>query len=345
MIRNRTIALAAILFLSISALPAQNKIQLKIASVAPSRSPWDIEQRALAQEWSQITKGLVTLTFYDAGSLGGEKGIIQKFRSVRPGQKSPLDGAIMTTIGLHELAPEASIYTLSIPFLIRNQAELDLVLEKQGGELINAYRKNGFEMIAWTNVGWLSFYTKDPYANLAELKKIKIASAGLDSPILGDTFRAAGFTIEDVTAVKLLQELKSSGGVRGFFGVHMYAYVTGLSKTIGYGLDTKLSPVLAGVVISNDAWAKIPAEFKPEMLKAVERMRVRLDASLEQTDRMYVENMKKEGVKMLVPANSELAAWESDFARDMDTITKSAPGAFSLPLYRKIQTLLQTVRK
>ncbi len=328
--RNRMIALAAVFLLTLSGLSAQAKIQLKIASVAPSRSPWDIEQRALAQEWSQITKGLVTLTFYDAGSLGGEKGIIQKFRSVRPGQKSPLDGAIMTTIG---------------PFLIRNQAELDLVLQKQGGELIDAYRKNGFEMIAWTNVGWLSFYTKDPFSNLAELKKIKIASAGLDSPILGDTFRAAGFTIEDVTAMKLLQELKSASGVRGFFGVHMYAYVTGLSKTIGYGLDTKLSPVLAGVVISNDAWAKIPAEFKPEMLKAVERMRVRLDASLEQTDRMYVENMKKEGVKMLVPTDSELASWEKDFARDMDTITKSAPGAFSLPLYRKIQSMLQTVRK
>ncbi len=345
MTRNRTIALAALLLLPFIALSAQAKIQLKIASVAPSRSPWDIEQRALAQEWSQITKGLVTLTFYDAGSLGGEKGIIQKFRSVRPGQKSPLDGAIMTTIGLHELAPDASIYTLSIPFLIRNQSELDLVLEKQGGDIINAYRKNGFELLAWTNVGWLSFYTKDPFSNLSELKKIKIASAGLDSPILGDTFRAAGFTIEDITAMKLLQELKSSGGVRGFFGVHMFAYVTGLSKTISYGLDTKLSPVLAGIVISNDAWAKIPAEFKPEMLKAIERMRVRLDASLEQTDRMYVENMKKEGVKMLVPSNSELAAWENEFNRDMDTVTKSAPGAFNLALYRKIQTLLQSVRK
>ena len=44
---------------------AQKRVQLKIASMAPSRSPWDIEQRALAQEWAEITNGLVSVTFYD----------------------------------------------------------------------------------------------------------------------------------------------------------------------------------------------------------------------------------------------------------------------------------------
>ena len=338
--------LASAAALSLGAQTAtQGRINLKIASVAPARSPWDIEQRALAQEWSRITNGLLTITFYDATSLGGEKAVIQKIRSVRPGQKAPLDGAIFTTIGLHELAPAAQIYTLSIPFLIRSQDELDKVLVRFGPELVTEYRKAGFEMIAWTNVGWLSFYTKESFTNLAELKKIKIASAGLDSPVLGDSFRSAGFTIEDMTADKLLQSLKSSGGVRGFFGVHMFAYVAGLSKNINYALDAKLCPVMAGVVISNEAWARIPAEYKPAMLEAVNRMRVRLDASLEASDRQYVGKMGAEGVKMIVPSNTELAAWESDFARDIDKVSRSNPGAFSLPLYRKIQDFLQATRK
>lgn len=345
MFRTRNLVFAVLLCLTAFSLSAQNKIMLKIASVAPSRSPWDIEQRALAQEWSEITKGAVSVTFFDAGSLGGEKGVIQKFHSVRPGQKAPLDGAIFTTIGLHELAPAASLYTLSVPFLIRNQKELDLVLAKFGPDLIAEYRKAGFEMIAWTNVGWLAFYTKEPFTNLAELKKIKIASAGLDSPILGDSFRAAGFNIEDITQAKLLQSLKSNGGVRGFFGVPMFAYVTGMSKTISYGIDAKLCPVMAGLILSNEAWAKIPAEYKPAMMAAVERMRVRLDASLDQTDRQYVDSMKKEGVKMLTPTAAELSVWEKDVSRDIDTINKSAPGAFSIPLYRKIQALLLEARK
>jgi len=337
----------AFAFLAITALCLfpQDKIRLKIASVAPSRSPWDIEQKALAQEWSKITNGRVTVTFYDTYSLGGEKSVIQKFRSVRPGQKAMLDGAIFTTIGLNEVAPSASIYTLSIPFLIRNQRELNLVLDTYGDDLIREYNKAGFEMIAWTNVGWLSFYTKDQFSDLPGLKRIKIASAGLDSPVLGDSFRAAGFTIEDMTADKVLQSLKSSGGVNGFFGVHMYAYVTGLYKSINYALEAKLCPVLAGIVISNDAWAKIPAEYKPAMLEAVERMRKRLDAALEETDQKYIDNMKREGVKPVKPTDSELSAWETEFSRDMDTINRSVPGAFNLGLYRKIQDLLKKERK
>ncbi|HHU37328.1 MAG TPA: TRAP transporter substrate-binding protein DctP [Treponema sp.] len=319
---------------------AQKPIRLKIASMAPSRSPWDIEQRALAQEWSKITNGLVSVTFYDTLSLGGEKSVIQKIRSIRPGQRALLDGAIFSTIGLHELAPSASIYTLSIPFLIQNQENLDLVLDKFDYELKSEYRKSGFEVIAWTNVGWLSFYTKDSYSDLEGLKRIQIASAGLDSPVLGDSFRAAGFTIEDMPADKVLQSLSSSSGVRGFFGVHLYAYVTGLSKKIDYALQTKLCPVLAGLVISSDTWAKIPNEYKPAMLDAVERMRQRLSASLEDSDQKYIANMKKDGVTFISPTNTELAQWESIFAGDIEKITQSSPDAFSKTLYQNIQNML-----
>ncbi len=336
--------LVILILIAAGAAFAQNRIQLKIASVAPSRSPWDIEQRALAQEWSQITGGLVTVTFFDVQSLGGEKSVIQRFRSVRPGQRAPLDGAIFTTIGLHELAPKASIYTLTMPFLIRSQQELDAVLDKMGDHFVNEYKAAGFEMIAWTNVGWLSFYTKDPFASLNDLKRIKIASAGLESPVLGDSFRAAGFTIEDLPASRLLQSLRSNSGVRGFFGVHLYAYVTGFSKNISYGLDTKLSPIMAGFVLSNDAWDRIPEHYKPAMMEAVERMRQRLNESLEASDRQYVANMKNEGVNMITPSPDELAVWEADFAKDIELVNRAAPGAFDMKLYARIRELITQVR-
>lgn len=342
---NRRIALAPILLLALALpLAAQQKIQLKIASPSPSRSPWDIEQRALAQEWSKITNGLVSVTFYDTHSLGGEKGVLQKFRSVRPGQKAPLDGAIFSTIGLSELAPNAHIYTLSMPFLIRSQEELDLVLAQYGSRFTDPIKAAGFELITWTNIGWLSFYTKEPFRTLPELKRIKIASAGLDSPVLGDSFTAAGFTIENIPASKLLQEIKGNTSIRGFYAVHLFSYVTGLSKSVSHALDTKLCPVMAGLVISRESWDRIPAEYKPAMIAAVERMRVRLNASLDESDRQYVAKMSAEGVKMVRPTGAELTAWETEFTRDIDAISRAAPGAFDLDLYRKIQALLKSKR-
>jgi TRAP-type C4-dicarboxylate transport system substrate-binding protein len=108
-------ALCALLLANgLFAAPA--KITMKLASVAPNRSPWDIEQRKLGQAWNKLSDGLITVQFFDAAAQGGEGAVIQKLRATRPGQKPPLDGAIFTNIGLYELAPETNILTRAHPF-------------------------------------------------------------------------------------------------------------------------------------------------------------------------------------------------------------------------------------
>ena len=71
-------------------------INIKIANIAPERSPWDIELKKMAQEWNKITNGKVRLTFINAVTLGDETGVIKKITSVRPGQKSPLQGGVFS---------------------------------------------------------------------------------------------------------------------------------------------------------------------------------------------------------------------------------------------------------
>ena len=334
-------ALALLLFAGLSlAVTAQEKIQLKIASPAPSRSPWDIQLRELAQEWSEITNGQVTITFYDTSSLGGEKSVLQRLNPPRPGQRPPLDGAVLTSVGLNEMAPAARIYTLSIPFLIQSQAELDAVLDAYGDSLAAEFGKQGFRLITWTNVGWLSFYTKEPFSSLAELSKIKLASAGLDSPTIGEVFRAAGLSVEDIQASKILQSLRSSSGVHGFYAVHMYAYVAGYYKGISYALNTKMCPVMAGLVISNSSWERIPDQYKPALIASIERVKQRLNDSLDESDARYVSMMESEGVAMINPTDAELAAWQRDFGRAVEAVSAKVPDAFDMALYRNIQSLL-----
>ena len=117
---RKFLALFAALFIVATALTGAEGIVLKIATVAPSRSPWDIELKKVAEEWNRITDGLVTVKIYNMTTLGGEKAGIQKLKAARPGQQAPLDGAIFTMIGLHELVPDAYIYTLALPFLLQN---------------------------------------------------------------------------------------------------------------------------------------------------------------------------------------------------------------------------------
>ena len=339
--------LSAVLLLLVSAaaLGAEDKIVLKIATVAPSRSAWDIELKKVAEEWNRITNGLVTVKIYNMSTLGGEKAGIQKLKAARPGQQAPLDGAIFTTIGLHELVPDAYIYTLVLPFLIRSQEELDQVLSVHGKKIETKIKNAGYELITWSNVGWLSFYTKEPYKTLSELKKIKISVAGLDSPILSDSFKLSGFNVVDTPTQKFSQMLKSKNGISGFFAVHLLTYATGFYKDINYALDVKLCPVMAGFVISNASWNKIPQKYHAPMKAAMEKARKRLNDALDSSDADCVQKMEAGGVTMIRPPKEELKKWETEFSGNIADIYRTYPHAFDMEMYKNIQTLVAPMRK
>ena len=343
--RKCAVMLCMLVVLAVSSLYADDKIVLKIATVAPSRSAWDIELKKVAEEWNRITDGLVTMKIYSMSTLGGEKAGIQKLKAARPGQLAPLDGAIFTTIGMHELVPEAYMYTLTLPFLIQNQAELDKALSVYGNKIESKIKSAGYELIAWSNVGWLSFYTKEPYSTLAELKKIKMSVSGLDSPILSDSFKISGFNVVDTPAQKFSQMLKSKNGIGGFFAVHLMTYAAGFYKDINYALDVKLCPVIAGFVISNASWEKIPKKYHAPLKEAMEKARKRLNDALDSSDADCVQKMEASGVTMIRPSKDELKKWEAEFNDNINDIYKAFPNAFDMEMYKNIQALVAPMRK
>ena len=342
---RKILTMIAAIFIVSTSLTGAEGIVLKIATVAPSRSSWDIELKKVAEEWNRITDGLVTVKVYNMTTLGGEKAGIQKLKAARPGQQAPLDGAIFTMIGLHELVPDAYVYTLALPFLIQNQQELDKALSIYGNKIESRINAAGYELIAWSNVGWLSFYTKEPYKTLGELKKIKLSVAGLDSPILSDSFKLSGFNVVDTPAQKFSQMLKSKNGIGGFFAVHLLTYVGGYYKDISYALDTKLCPVMAGFVISKASWDKIPKKYHAAMKESMEKARKRLDDALDASDADCVRKMEVGGVTMIRLSKDELKKWEEEFNVNINDIHKAFPNAFDMEMYQNIQKLVAPMRK
>ena len=341
---RKFLTLCAALFIASTALVGAEEIVLKIATIAPSRSPWDIELKKVAEDWNRITDGQVTVQIYNMTTLGGEKAGIQKLKAARPGQQAPLDGAIFTLIGLHELVPDAYVYTLALPFLIQSQQELDKALSLYGDKIESKINGAGYELIAWSNAGWLSFYTKEPYKTLGELKKIKMAVAGLDSPILSDSFKLSGFNVVDVPAQKFPQMLKSKNGIGGFFAVHLLAYIGGYYKDISYALDTKLCPIMAGFVISKASWDKIPKKYHAAMKASMEKARKRLNDALDDSDADCVRKMEASGVTMIRPTKEELKKWEEEFGMNINEIHRVFPNAFDMEMYQNIQKLVAPMR-
>ena len=328
----------------VSGIFAQQKIVLKIASSAPTRTPWDIELKKLAQEWNKITKGLVSVRFMDMTVLGGEKAGIVKMKPSRPGQRPQIDGAILSPVGLNELAPNAKIFTLSLPFLIQNQEELDLVLSNYGYAFENEIQKNGCKLITWSNVGWLSFYTKDSYSNLNELKKIKMLCSN-DTKDFTDVLKISGFNVLPVDPAKFTQELKAAAGARSFASVSILAYTLRLYKDVSYMLDARLCPIMAGFVMSDESWALIPDQYKPAMLEAMNKTTKNLNAALEDMEREYVKEMKQGGIKIISLNPQQKKEWTKEFQEDMNRVQKTLPNIINAEIYEKITKQLEAYRK
>lgn len=335
---------AAFLMVQGAFLFAEETITLKIGTVAPPNSPWDIELKKLASEWTKITAGTVRVQFKNMTALGGEKAAIQKMTARRPGQRAPLDGAIFTSVGLHELAPKARIYTLCIPFLIRTQEELDFVLEKFGGEVAAEYEKVGVRLLAWSNVGWIRFYTKNSYSDVAGLKKQKIASSGFDSSALSNALKVAGFTMVDIPVSRVSQSLKT-GTAEGIYTVPLAACLSGDFKAVKYGLDTRICPVMAGLVMSKESWDLIPEKYHSQMEASLERMVEKLNAELERYDVEYTDRMKKQGLQLITLTPEQVQDWDKTLTEDMLRASTAYPDVFNLTLYSNIKTELEKKRQ
>lgn len=335
---------AFFVLITVSGIFAQQKIVLKIANSAPARTPWDIELKKLAQEWNKITNGLVSVRFMDMTVLGGEKAGVVKMKPSRPGQRPQIDGAILTPVGLNELAPNAKIFTLSLPFLIQSQEELDLVLSKYGYAFESEIQKNGCKLITWSNVGWLSFYTKDSYSSLDELKKIKMLCSN-DTKDFIDVLNISGFNVLPVAPAKFTQELKTSSGARSFTSVSILTYTLRLYKDVSYLLDARLCPVMAGFVMADESWALIPEQYKPAMLEAMNKTTKKLNAALENMEKEYIKQMQQDGLKIISLSPQQRKEWTKEFHADMQKVQKTIPSLINSEIYEKITKQLEALRK
>ena len=341
--KNILVILCAFCFLATSAFA--QKITLKVGSVAPENSPWSIEQRRLAQEWTKITEGNVNISFMAASALGGENGVIQKMRVSRPGQKAPLDGGIFTNIGVYELAPKSNVLTLCIPFMIRDQNELSLVLDKMSSHINAAVEEQGFVLLGWFNVGWAYFFTKEEVRSPEQLKNISLSVGGITSPELGRAFQYAGYKTDDVPNEKILSSLKSTTGCGGLYTIPMYAYAAQYSKYAPYVLGMPICPVIAGFVVNKKTWESIPEKYKPALLESINNAEKAFVNVQQNNDNAFLQKIEAEGGKIVKLTPSEKSVFELDLYNDALKMTKASEiRIINYDFFQKADAILKAYR-
>ena len=196
---------AAVLALIFAASPlfAQRKITIKLASLVPENTPWGAAINRMATEWSQATGGEVELVVYHNGVAGDEAEVLRKLRM------NQIQAAVFTSIGLNSVTPE--ILTLSYPFLIRTDPELNEVLGRLKPELDAKMRQNGFVTLAWARAGWIRVFSRSPVYVPNDMRKLKVSASPTELEMM-QAVKTMGYQIVPLNLNDILVSLNSGMG-------------------------------------------------------------------------------------------------------------------------------------
>lgn len=306
-------------------------IVLRIASIAPGRSPWDKALQKVANDWERISQGRVQVRIYPGGIAGAEQDMIRKMRL------GSLQGGVFSNMGLAKV--DHSVTVLSIPFLFHSPAEFNAVFEKIRPSFEKGIEAQGFEVMFWTLAGWINFFTKTAAVEPDDLKKLKI-SVTADFPEIEQVWKRMGYNVV-ATESDLMIQLQS-GAVSALYLPPLVAASGQFFALAPHMLAPSLAPLIGGLLLSDKAWASIPAELHQPFIEATigaseglydETMKLEDDA---------LKMMKDNGLVLDVPTPAIMAKWRASAQAAVDQLIGSV---FSKDTYDQVAAFIRDYRK
>jgi len=310
---------------------AQRKIIIKVASPVPENTPWGQCLKKVAEEWRKITNNEVDMVIYHNGVTGSEKDVV---RSLKINQ---IQAAVLSTFGLYEITPE--IMTLSCPFLIRNDDELDVVLSGLKDELEQKINSKGYFTLAWSRVGWVKLFSKAPVFVPDDLKKQKLGTNAEQSE-LNQVFKSMGFQMIPVARNDILIALNS--GMAD--AVYESPIAVGSSQVFGLAKNMasiNIAPFMGGIILNERAWRSIPEKYRSELIAVTRRIEAQLDRDVRSLEDDMINKMGNYGLKVNQLSRQQEQIWYDDIGKVMPSLVGTA---FDRGIFNRITAILQEFR-
>jgi TRAP-type C4-dicarboxylate transport system substrate-binding protein len=329
-------ALAALVAPAVSAEPAaaasSGPIVIKIASIAPSRSPWDKALVKVANEWERLSNGSVQVKIFPGSSAGDEQDMIRKMRL------GSIQGGVFSTMGMARI--DHSLTVLCIPFLFHSREEFNAVFDRMKPTFEKIIEERGFKTMLWTLAGWINIFSKKAVVDPDDLKKLKI-SVTADFPEIEQVWKRMGYEVVTGGNNDLMIQLQSGAAT----ALYLPALVAGSGQFFALAphmLSPSLAPLVGGLLLSDKAWASIPADLHQPFLDAVASAAKGLYDETMTLEADAVKMMKDNGLVVHDPTSAALAKWQETVARAVDSLMGSV---FSKEIYDQIMGYVQEYRK
>ncbi len=314
-----------LLLAAVAAAAAAAPVSLKLGSIAPQGSPWDQSLKRIGEEWSRLSAGEVSLRVYAGGAAGAESDILRK---VRIGQ---LQGALLTMSGLQSIWN--GMKALSFPLFIRDDVELQHVLDALRPELEQELEARGFTVLFWTPGGWMYFFSRQPVVTPDDLRRQKIWVTG--DPDEVQAWRGLGFQVVPLAATEVTTAL-ASGMIDAVATSPLVAASNQWFATARNMCGLKLSPLYGAMVVSTRSLEAIEPDLRQRLLEAARLEAARLSVKVMVADRDAVVVMERYGMHIVEVPEPARAQWEAVVQQGFGMLIGTAYDAKAYEAARKV---------
>jgi TRAP-type C4-dicarboxylate transport system substrate-binding protein len=327
--RHRTAILLLSFLLLASGLQAA---VIKIGSIAPSRSIWDVALNDLALEWGKISGGAVQIKIYPGGIVGGEGDMLTKMRL------GTLGGGIFTNIGMTNIYSDSIV--LNTPFLMNSDQEFNYVFDRMKPDIEKHIEAKGFKVIFWTLIGWEYFFSKNVVIYPEDMKKEKLSYTTGEKE-MGHAWKKMGYQLVPTDLRDMLMALQS--GINTAFYLPPLVAASGQFFALApHMLNLRLAPIIGSLVLTDRAWNGVPEQYHEPMIKTLAGITDRLYQQRQDLDKEALKTMSENGLIIHEPPADALGRWRAVAALGMDELVGKA---YSKDIYDQVLAILQEFRQ
>ncbi len=162
--------------------PKGDAIVLRLGTTAPEGSPYLEGVLRMSRHAEKATGNAISVRVVASGLLGSENDMVEALRHDRLDAWCGSVGAAVAAV------PELA--ALELPFLFRDEAEVDRAIPAIYTHATGASRERGLTYLGFTHVGFRHLGTKVPVGTLADLRKLRLRSQ--PNPVHAELWKALG---------------------------------------------------------------------------------------------------------------------------------------------------------
>ena len=270
--------------------------EIKLATLAPENSSLMQIFKEMNADLLKETNNQVGFKIFAGFVLGDELDVLRKLR-FGVVQAGTFTDTTLTNVN-------SDVRVLQLPFLFKSYREVDYVMDKLGGDFKQGFVKAGYEVLGWTELGFLYLMSTVPVDSVADLKGLKVWTRA-ESPMANAVFARAGVSPVTVTAPDVLMALQTNL-VEVVYNSPYYALLTQWYSRVGYLTDIPLAYIGGALIIDGKVYSQLGPNLQASLKKVCAKHLRRLTEKTRKDNDDALRIIFQRGVKKVTPESREV---------------------------------------